>query len=61
METRLIDLLENEVVIQKQLEKETEAADVPEGLQTWTLSNIDLIENYYHYDEDLLTKSKNRK
>ena len=57
MEARLIYLLENEIAIQKQLEKDVEV-DVPEGLQTWTLSNIELIDNYYSLDEGLLSNSK---
>jgi hypothetical protein len=57
MEARLIYLLENEIAIQKQLEKDVEV-DVPEGLQTWTLSNIELIDDYYSLDEGLLSNSK---
>ena len=57
MEARLVYLLENEIAIQKQLEKGADV-DVPEGLQTWTLSNIELIDNYYSFDEGLLSKSK---
>lgn len=35
--------------------------DVPEGLQTWSLSNIELVDNYYAFDDSLLSKSKRAK
>lgn len=39
VETRLIELLQEEIEVQKQLDSNIDE-DVPEGLQTWTLSNI---------------------
>jgi len=52
MEDRLVTLLTKEVALQKKLEGDYDA-DVPEGLQTWKMSDIESIENLYLYEESL--------
>lgn len=42
LEARLLHLLNHEIELQKKLEKDLDA-DVPEGLQTWTLSDLNSI------------------
>ena len=56
MEDRTIHLLQEEIALQIQLEKDVEE-DVPEGLQIWTLSNIDMLSIMYTTDDKLLSKS----
>ena len=46
LEERLSKLLRQELLIQKKLEKDQEA-DVPEGLQSMSLSDLEVIEHYY--------------
>ena len=42
--------------MQIQLDKDIEE-DVPEGLQIWTLSNIEMLSIMYSTDEQMLRKS----
>ena len=60
MESRLIQLLLQEIDMQKKLEGDLDA-DVPEGLQLWTLSDLNAIANLYEMDEELKHKSKKMK
>ena len=60
MERRLIHLLNEEVALQKKLEKDLDI-DVPEGLQNWNLANVDMLTQYYQADEALKSASKNKR
>lgn len=45
------------MILQKNLEKEMDA-DVPEGLQTMNVKDLEVIEHYYHGDVNLKEVSK---
>lgn len=60
MEDRVVDLLKQEIEIQIQLEKDLEE-NVPEGLQLWTLSNVEMLSILYTCDEQMLSKSSRSK
>jgi hypothetical protein len=53
-------LLREELLIQKNLEKDY-SADVPEGLQTLNLQDLEVLEHYYNIDEGLRQNSKQSK
>lgn len=60
VERRLVELLRHEIATQKQLDGDFDA-DVPEGLQTVSLSDISLIERYYENSPELLQKSQHQR
>lgn len=49
LEERLSKLLREELLIQKNLENDLEA-DVPEGLQTMSVHDLEVIEHFYQND-----------
>lgn len=58
LESRFIHLLQREIDIQKELDKDLEA-NVTEGLQTMNLQDVATIENFYNYSEHLQSNSTN--
>jgi len=60
LEERLSLLLRQELIIQKNLEKDMEA-DVQEGLQTMNVKDLEVIEHVYATDPNLKEISKRQK
>ncbi len=52
--------MRQELLIQKNLEKDLEA-DVPEGLQTMNVNDLEVIEHFYNTDGSLKETSKRQK
>ena len=59
-ENRLIELLRIEIATQKKFDSDYDA-DIPEGLQTMSLTDILLIEKYYQNDSGLQNCSRNQR
>ena len=57
MEDRLVSLLLHEIAVQKKLDGDLDA-DVPEGLQTWSLNEINGLAQLYEGENLLLSHSK---
>ncbi len=53
LEQRFIALLKIELDIQKQIENDTEVTNIPEGLQTMNVKDVETIENFYNKSEQL--------
>ena len=52
-EQRMIGLMKQEIALQEKLEKDYDA-DVPEGLQTLSINDVDFIELLYKNDANFL-------
>jgi hypothetical protein len=48
----MVELMKNEIALQKKLEKDYDT-DVPEGLQSLGVNDVEFIEKIYQSDEQL--------